>query len=202
MTNQVCGNNSITGASFSLYPMCDEFVEVILGSLEATDTSKVWVNTDDVTTTIRGKAVHVFDASRAIFMHAAKTGEHVAFNATYSVGCPGDSDGDKYMAKDDHPTNLEKVENIKQPVAAKFSLYPLGGGDYMDVIYKQIDAMKDYVTVQRAHYSTRLEGEAIHIFEGLEKVFNATVESGSRHTVMTVSISANSPSHKGDQVDE
>lgn len=43
--------------------------------------------------------------------------------------------------------------------------------------------------------ATRLEGEAIQVFNGLEKVFNATVEGGSSHTVMTVSISANSPSH-------
>lgn len=196
MKNQVYGDSSITGVSFSLHPMCDEFVDVILGSIETTDTSNVWVNTDDVTTTIRGKAVHVFDASRAMFMHAAKTGEHVAFNATYSVGCPGDSVGNKYMAEDDQPSNLEKVQNIKQPVAAKFSLYPLSGGNYMDVIYEQIEAMKEYVTVNPAHYSTRLDGEAIRVFEGLEKIFKATVKNGSSHTVMTVSISANSPSQR------
>ncbi|MDY0395545.1 YkoF family thiamine/hydroxymethylpyrimidine-binding protein [Virgibacillus halophilus] len=35
------------------------------------------------------------------------------------------------------------------------------------------------------------------MFDGLEKVFNQTVASGSSHTVMTVTISANSPSLKG-----
>lgn len=195
---QVCGDHSITGVSFSLHPMSDNFIDIILRAIESTDTSKVWIHTDDVTTTIRGKAVHVFDVSKAIFMHAAKTGEHVAFNATYSVGCPGDTDGDKYIAEDDHPNNLDEILGIKQPVAAKFSLYPLGGDDYMDMIYQQIEAMKEYVTVTRAHYSTRLDGKAISVFKGLENVFNATVREGANHIVMTVSISANSPSHKED----
>lgn len=88
--------------------MCDNFVEVILNSIEATDTSNVWMKTDDVTTTIRGKAVHVFDVSRAIFMHAAKTGEHIAFNATYSIGCPGDSEGNTMTTKDNVPDNSEQ----------------------------------------------------------------------------------------------
>jgi|SRR5690625_233582 len=196
MSTNRCGSQKITGVSFSLHPMCDDFVKVISDSIAATDTSKVWVKTDDVTTTIRGRAVHVFDVSQAIFMHAAHTGEHVAFNATYSVGCPGDTQGDFYMAEDDEAVNTEKIKHIDQPVAAKFSLYPLGGGDYMDLIYGQIEAMKDYVTVSPAHYSTRLDGEAHHIFRGLENVFQATVEHGSSHTVMTVSVSANSPSHQ------
>lgn len=198
MTRESCSKSNIAGVSFSIHPMSDNFIEIIKGAINESDTSKVHVKTDDVTTTIRGKLVHVFDAAKAIFMHAAKTGVHVAFQATYSLGCPGDSSGDVYMAEDDNPLNAEQVKDIKQYAAAKFSLYPLGGGNYMDIIYEQIEAMKKHVAVSPAHYSTRLEGEVIEIFNGLEQVFKATVEGGSSHTVMTVSISANSPSHKGD----
>ncbi|MFD1038235.1 YkoF family thiamine/hydroxymethylpyrimidine-binding protein [Virgibacillus byunsanensis] len=197
MTEQTCGTTNIAGVSFSVYPMCDGFVDIIKDALKEVDTSKVYMKTDDVTTTVRGKLTHVFDVTKATFMHAAKTGEHVAFQATYSLGCPGDSSGDAYMAEDEQTINTEKVKTMKQPVGAKFSLYPLGGGNYMDVIYEQIEAMKQHVTVSSAHYSTRLDGEAVSIFDGLERVFTATVEGGSSHTVMTVSISANSPSHKG-----
>lgn len=189
------GNQHIAGASFSLYPMSDDFVDVIQKSLSETDTSKVWMQTDDVTTTVRGKMVHVFDVTKAIMIHAAKTGKHVAFQATYSLGCPGDSEGDVYLSEDDNIANLGVSESGNQYAAAKFSLYPLGGGDYMDIIYEQIDAMKEYVSVKPAHYSTKLEGDVVHIFNGLEKVFQATVNSGSSHTVMTVSVSVNSPSH-------
>lgn len=198
MTNQQCTGPGIAGCSFSIHPMSDNFIEIITGALKNVDTSKVWMKTDDVTTTARGKLSHVFDVTKAIFIHAAKTDEHVAFQATYSLGCPGDSAGDVYLAEDDIPVNSPKVNDIKQPVAAKFSLYPLGGGNYMDVIMEQIEAMKRHVDVTHAHYSTRLDGESVNVFDGLEQVFNATVLGGSSHTVMTVSISANSPSSKGD----
>ncbi|HLQ98217.1 MAG TPA: YkoF family thiamine/hydroxymethylpyrimidine-binding protein [Candidatus Dormibacteraeota bacterium] len=196
MTKQTCGTNKIAGVSFSVYPMSDQFVDIILGALKEVDTSKVWMKTDDVTTTIRGKVEHIFDVSKAIFLHAATTGEHVGYQATYSLGCPGDSAGDVYMAEDDILMNAKQTNAMKQPIAAKFSLYPLGGGQYMDMIYEQIEAMKEHVEVSPSHYSTRLDGETVAVFDGLEKVFRATVEGGSTHTVMTVSISANSPSHQ------
>lgn len=202
MTSQHCSSSGIAGCSFSIHPMSDNFIEVITGALENVDTSKVWMETDDVTTTVRGKLPHVFDVTKAIFIHAAKTGEHVAFEGTYSLGCPGDSAGDVYMAEDDVPVNYGQVKDLNQPTAAKFSLYPLGGGNYMDVIWEQIEAMKEHVDVSHAHYATRLDGESIKIFDGLEQVFNATVDGGSSHTVMTVSVSANSPSHKGEDQDE
>lgn len=202
MTSQHCSSSGIAGCSFSIHPMSDNFIEVITGALEKVDTSKVWMETDDVTTTVRGKLPHVFDVTKAIFTHAAKTDEHVAFEGTYSLGCPGDSAGDVYMAEDDVTVNHIQVKDIKQSVAAKFSLYPLGGGNYMDVIWEQIEAMKEHVDVSHAHYATRLDGESIKIFDGLEQVFNATVDGGSSHTVMTVSVSANSPSHKGEDQNE
>lgn len=196
MTNQSCTDSNIAGVSFSLHPMSDDFIQIIESALNEVDTSKVWMNTDDVTTTVRGKLIHVFDVTKAIFTHAAKTGKHIAFQATYSLGCPGDSSGDVYMSEDESPVNRDQIKNTNQPVSAKFSLYPLGGGSYMEIIYDQIEAMKEHVTVSSAHYSTHLNGEAISIFNGLEQVFQTTVEAGSSHTVMTVSISANSPSHK------
>lgn len=196
MTNQYCDDSNIAGVSFSIHPMSDNFINIITEALNEVDTSKVWMKTDDVTTTVRGKLPHVFDVTKAIFIHAAKTGEHVAFQATYSLGCPGDSSGDAYMTEDEETLNSDHVKDIKQPVAAKFSLYPLGGGNYMDTIYEQIEAMKKHVAVTPAHYSTRLNGESVAIFNGLEHVFQATVNASSSHTVMTVSISANSPSQK------
>src|SRR5699024_6484304 len=188
------GNQQIAGASFSLYPMSDDFVDVIQNSLSETDTSKVWMQTDDVTTTVRGKMVHVFDVTKAIMIHAAETGKHVAFQATYSLGCPGDSEGDVYLSEDDNIANLGVSESGNHYAAAKFSLYPLGGGDYMDIIYEQIDAMQEYVSVTPAHSSTKLEGEVVHIVNGLERVFQASVNSGFSHTAMTVSVIVNSVS--------
>ncbi|AXI08895.1 thiamine-binding protein [Oceanobacillus zhaokaii] len=194
--NQGCTKRDVAGASFSIHPMSDRFIEIIKSALNEVDTRKVHMNTDDVSTTVRGNLIQVFDVTKAMFLHAAKTGEHVAFQATYSLGCPGDSKAEAYIANDQIPLNAELVNGINQYIAAKFALYPLGDGNYMDVIHKQIEAIRKYVTVSAANYSTRLDGDALAIFEGLEQVFKAVVKSGSSHTVMTVSISANSPSHE------
>lgn len=197
MQNQ-CGTSRIAGCSFSVYPMADRFKEIILEALEAVDTSKVWIETDDVTTLVRGRIPHVFDVTSAIFLAAAKDGEHVVFNGTYSIGCPGDFAGDVYMAEDEVKLNLPTTGGIKLDTASKFSLYPLGGGNYMDTIYSQIENMRSHgIAVSKSHYSTRLDGNAIDVFEGLEHVFTETESSGSSHTVMTVTMSANSPSAKG-----
>ncbi len=196
MESTKCGNSKIAGASFTLSPMSDDFVEVIESALAETDTSKVWMDTDDVSTIARGKIVHVFDVTKAICLHAANTGKHVSFQATYSLGCPGDVEADAYLASDDTPSNLIKAEEDNPFAAAKFSLYPLGGGDYMKTIYEQIEAMKKHVEVSKSHYSTKLAGSLLDIFNGLENAFQKTVDQGSSHTVMTVMISMNSPSHK------
>src|SRR5690625_709405 len=103
--NNQCGRSKIAGASFTLSPMCDDFVNIILGTLEKVDSSKVWMKTDDVSTTVRGKLVHVFNVTKAVCTYAAKTGEHVSFQATFSVGCPGDTETDAYMELDDVPSN-------------------------------------------------------------------------------------------------
>ncbi|MCP3028897.1 Ykof family thiamine-binding protein [Halobacillus sp. A5] len=195
--NEQCGNSRIAGCSFSVHPMSDHFIDHILDSLQEVDTTKVWLHTDDVTTTIRGRIEHVFDVTKAILLTIAKSGVHAAFQGTYSIGCPGDSSGDAYIAETSERVNEPSIHSIQQPIAAKFSLYPMGGGHYMDTIYHQIDHMKENgVNVSPAHYSTRLDGDTHQIFNGLESVFRKTEQSGSSHTVMTVTVSANSPSAK------
>ena len=61
-----CGLSPIVGFRFSLHPMTNDFISVIKGALQETDTSNVWMHTDDVSTVIRGKQVHVFNVAKAI----------------------------------------------------------------------------------------------------------------------------------------
>lgn len=184
----------IAGVSFSLYPMCDNFVDLILSSIKKLDSSKVWMKTDRVSTVVRGRITHIFDVTQAAFLNIAKTGEHVVYSATFSVGCPGDTEGHAYMDVDETPENRQLIESVKQDLSAKFALYPMGGGNYMDPIYEQIEAMKGHgVDVELTHYETMLDGPAQNIFSGLQSVLEAMEEAGSPHTVMTVTLSANSP---------
>ncbi|SFE03365.1 YKOF-related Family [Lentibacillus persicus] len=196
MPDNSCGNSRIAGCQFTLYPMSDRFVDIILGALEEVDTSKVWKETDDVSTCVRGKMVHVFDVSKALFLHAAKTGEHVAMSGTFSIGCPGDTEADAYMDETDAPLNEQRSNEISQEAGCKFALYPMGRDDYMNAIYEQIDLSKHRkVKVSGTHYATRLDGDVSDIFSALQASFTSVQEKVS-HVTMTFTISANSPSNK------
>jgi uncharacterized protein YqgV (UPF0045/DUF77 family) len=187
--------DQIAGCSFSVYPMCNGFANLIMNSLKQVDASKVWIQTDEVSTIVRGRMPHIFDVVEAVFLQAAQTGQHVVFSGTFSVGCPGDTEGHTYMAEDDIRMNTAITKSTEQEVVSKFALYPMGGGDYMDVIYEQIEAMKEHgVGVSLTHYETKLAGLAQKVFQGLEKVLTKTDKAGSPHTVLTATISANSPS--------
>lgn len=194
--NQYCGTSRIAGCQFSLHPMSDQFVNIILSTLEEVDTSKVWMETDDISTCIRGKMVHVFDVVKAVFLHAAKTGEHVAMNGTFSIGCPGDSKADVYMDETDVPVNEGKMSEISQAAGCKFALYPMGTEDYMDKIYEQINLSNDRnVDVTAVHYATRLDGDVHDIFQALYESFDLVQQKVS-HVTMTFSLSANSPTNR------
>jgi uncharacterized protein YqgV (UPF0045/DUF77 family) len=185
----------IAGCSFSLYPMSDQFTNLILSAIKTVDSSKVWMKTDRVSTIVRGRIPHIFDVTQAAFLEIAKTGNHVVYSATFSVGCPGDTEGHAYMDVDEAPLNSDLIESVEQDLSAKFALYPMGGGNYMDPIYEQIEAMKDHgIDVELTHYETMLDGPAQNIFNGLQSVLQAMEDAGSSHTVMTVTLSANSPS--------
>lgn len=183
-------------ADFTLSPMSEDFVKVILGTLDKTNTSKVWMETDDVSTVVRGKSVHVFDVTKAICVYAAETGKHVSFQARYSLGCPGNEETEAFLSTNDKSENTFTAEDENLYAAAKFSLYPIGSVDFSETILNQIEKMKTYVKVSRVPTATKLEGSLTAMFNGLEEVFQATVDAGADHVVMMVSVSMNSPSHQ------
>ncbi|EMR07003.1 Putative HMP/thiamine-binding protein ykoF [Bhargavaea cecembensis DSE10] len=190
-----CGVSPIVGFRFTLSPMTNEFIDVIKGALEEVDTSAVWMHTDDVSTVIRGKQVHVFNVAKALALHAAKTGVHVALNGTFSAGCPGDTAGDAYLDKPDEPLNNDTTE---QYVSSQFALYPMNNPDYMSVIYREVERAKERgVFNESMHYASGIHGDIHDVFEFYEETFTNARSEEHRHLVMTVSMSINSPSHGG-----
>ncbi|MGE8207131.1 YkoF family thiamine/hydroxymethylpyrimidine-binding protein [Heyndrickxia sp. NPDC080065] len=193
---QSCGTSRIVGFRFSLYPMTDEFVDIILSTLEQVDTSKVWVKTDDISTVIRGKMEHVFDVAKAIYLLSAQTEKHVVLNGTFSIGCPGDSDGDVFMSADGVRMNEDKIKNLHIEAPTQFALYPMNNESYMQIIADVVDLAKEKGTFTSGiHYASRLDGDAHDVFATLEQSFHYTQEKVN-HVTMTVNISANSPSRK------
>ena len=85
-----------SGAQISLYPMCDDFVSLILGSLSALDPyrSQLRIETDDLSTLLVGPPEVLFQAMRDLFVAVSKSGKHVVMHATISRGCPGEPDAE------------------------------------------------------------------------------------------------------------
>lgn len=74
------------GARFSLYPMTDRYVPVILGAIAGLRESGLQVETDDVSTFLGGQRDPVFAALERVFAKAVRTGEHVVMTALLSHG--------------------------------------------------------------------------------------------------------------------
>lgn len=183
----------ITGCRFSLYPMTDNFIPIILGSLEKTDTSRVWKDTDALSTVYRGKLPYVLDAVRALFVNAYKDGVHMALEGQFSKGCPGDISGDSMLDFDGEAPNAVTAGNVHFPVKCKFSLYPMGTPDYIDHIadvWRMAEA--DGLNPTSVHYVTRLTGDVQDIFSYFEKVC-AKMDGAVSHYIMHFTLSVNSP---------
>lgn len=190
-----CGLSPIVGFRFSLYPMADDFVSVIKGALEKTDTSNVWMHTDDVSTVIRGKQIHVFNVAKAIALHAAKTGKHIALSGTFSAGCPGDTAGDVYLNRSEEIANTDATT---QYVSSQFALYPMNNPEYMEIIYREVNRAKEQgVFNESMHYASGIHGDIHEVFAFYEEAFSNARSEEHKHLVMTVSMSINSPTHGG-----
>ena len=124
----------IAGCRFTLYPMSDKYIEIILGSLEKTNTSAVWSETDALSTVYRGKLPYVADAVQALFLNAYRPGVHMALEGQFSKGCPGDVSGDSVLNREGEAPNAALVKDIHFPVHCKLALYPLGDAQYIDEI--------------------------------------------------------------------
>ena len=183
----------ITGCRFSLSPMTDRFVDVILGAIEKVHTDKVWSTTDKLSTIYRGKREHVLDAVKACMVHAYHEGVHMTMEATVSKGCPGDTDAESFLAEDDVLLNEPETRDIHFPVACKIALYPMGVPDYMKYIADVENMAIDCGVYEKSsHYATILEGDVQDLFAYFDK---ATAYCGENlsHYILEITLSVNSP---------
>ncbi len=81
-----CGGTGFFGARFSLYPMTDRFVPVILDAIQGLRQPGLVVESDDVSTFLGGHPETVFGALRRTFARAAAGGEHVVMPVLFSYG--------------------------------------------------------------------------------------------------------------------
>jgi uncharacterized protein YqgV (UPF0045/DUF77 family) len=174
--------------------MNDSFVSIITEALEKTRTDAVWSSIDALSTVYRGRLPFVVDAARGLFVNAYCSDVHMVIEGQFSKGCPGDTDGDSYLALDGEPPNLPRVRDVHFPAIAKIALYPLGTENYIDGIAHVFRMAEDAgLNPKIIHYATRIEGDIHEIFDYLEAAcgYAATVAS---HFALTFTVSVNSPS--------
>ena len=198
-----------SGAQLSIYPMSDNFVGIILGALSALDPYRdhLRIETDDISTLIVGPPEQLFPAMRDLFVAASGGGIHCVLSAAVSRGCPGEPDDPACTPSEgvgnDRPlaerivVAREAVANSAitgRPVAAQFSLYPLGGAHHMDEIYGCIDFLKASGVFDRSkNFCTKLRGDAGPVFATLAEAF-LRFGAPDGHVALDVTVSANSPS--------
>ena len=197
------------GAQVSLYPMTDEFVDVIMSSIGALDPWRddLRIETDDISTLIVGSPEILFPALRALYVAAAQSGKHVVLRTTISRGCPGEPDDpicqSDALSGDLAPLDQRKLEALAavsdagetgQIAHAQFSLYVMGVGDHMSEIMGCIDFLKGSGTFDRSkNFCTRLVGDAGPVFETLSEAF-CRFGPPQGHVTIDLTVSANSPS--------
>ncbi|RWE54765.1 YkoF family thiamine/hydroxymethylpyrimidine-binding protein [Mesorhizobium sp.] len=198
-----------SGAQISLYPMCDDFVGVILKAISAMDFYRpnFRIETDDISTLIVGPPEQLFLAIRDLFASAAASGVHCVLSATVSRGCPGEPDDPicTPISGSSHELSLAErigaarahvdgAKKLEQEVAAQFSLYPLGEGHHMDEIYGCIDFLKTSGVFDRSkNFCTKLRGDAGPVFATLSEAF-LRFGAPQGHVALDLTVSANSPS--------
>ena len=197
------------GAQISLYPMTDDFVSVIMSSIEALGPwrDRLRVETDDISTLLVGAPEVLFPALRDLYTAAASTRHHVVLRCTLSRGCPGEADdricSTKALSAPETPLATRQSEALsavagaeeKGEVArAQFSLYVMGDGDHMEEIYGCIDFLKQSGCYDRAkNFCTRITGDAGPVFATIEQAF-CRFGPPEGHVTMDLTVSANSPS--------
>lgn len=190
------------GARFSLYPMTDRFVPVVLHAIEGLQESGLEVETDDVSTFLGGHPAAVFGALERAFSRAASGGTHVVMTVLFSRGCPGETVCDPALgavpagpAPDTQPARPSGEPAPR--VACQWSLYPLGIPGYMDVIYREIKRTRESDVFTRGqHFVSRLDGDLDAVLRSIRRSFEAAAGDAG-HVVAHVTLSANSPSAAG-----
>ncbi len=147
-----------SGAQVSLYPMSDDFVDIILGAIESLGPwrDRLRLETDSLSTLMVGPPDILFPAMRDLFCAASRSGVHTTMHATVSRGCPGEPDdfictpvagGRRDMPLADRVAEgrsaVATAPSMNQTIAAQLSLYPLGVDHHMDEIYGCIAFLKD-----------------------------------------------------------
>ena len=184
------------GARIAVYPMHDDFAETTLKAVRETNPADLYVAVDDLGTTVQGHPDRVFAYTEELFVQAAAAAEHVTATLLFSTG------GKPVDTTTAQPIDPVPLPEVNFSVAANWALYPLGAGDYSDVIVKAIEDAISRAAVESSVscYCSRLDGTAAAIFRTFKAAFMA-VRAQVPHTVIHATLSKGSPSEPKKRID-
>ncbi len=179
---------------FSLYPLREDFVPLILDAIDGLARFDIAVETDDLSTYLAGDEATLFEAVRASFGRVARSGAPLVLRATFSTESPVEpARAARAAPAGDEPA--EGVESwLPERVNAQFALYPLGTDTDGDTARAVIERAREaHVRVVERPLCTHLYGRGDDVFDVLRSAFT-TARAGAMRTVMTITVAANGPS--------
>lgn len=187
---------NFTGARMAVYPMHDGFVDTVLKAVGDTNPKDLYVAVDDLGTTVQGTPERVFAYAEELFVRAAAAADHVTAVMQFSAG------GKPVATTPQAAIDAVPLPDASFPVAANWTLYPLGVSEYSDLLIEAIEKAVHDAAVESSVscYASRLDGTAAAIFQTLKSAFTA-VRAQVPHTVIHVTLSKGSPSVPKKQID-
>jgi len=185
------------GARVTLAVMADDFAEVITRALRETDSTGLELQSDSVSTFVRGDEQRICDYLCGLIATVGRTGRHASASVLLSRGCPGEV----CRVIDELPLVSPPVLALTGiPVIAQWALYPLSDGataersaDHMRDITAVIDDARARRTFLRGdHFVTTLSGDLAQV---IATVAAGWVDVGRhvQHVTTHATISINSP---------
>lgn len=187
------------GARITVAVMADDYVRLITQALAAVNREGLQLDTDKISTFVRGSEQRLAEYLRDLIAAVAASGHHVVAHLMLSRGCPGEVCG----AVPPPALSSVRLDPSGVAVQAQWSLYPLAdagapapedGSDHLAPVWAAIEQARHDATFLRAeHFVTTLAGDLSDV---LRTVFATWLAAGSAvpHTVTHLTVGVHSPS--------
>lgn len=189
------------GARITLSVMSDDYVRVITNALAAVDGTGLELDTDRVSTFVRGPEQRIAEYLRDLVAAAAASGHHVVATLMVSRGCPGEVCGVVPPPAVETP----RLTPTGLIVQAQWSLYPLfdpvsappdgvpADADHLAPVWAAIDRAREAGTFLRAeHFVTTLRGDLSDVLTTVLDTWLAAAQA-TQHVVTHATVVAHSP---------
>lgn len=185
------------GARFTVAVMDGNFADIILAALAGANRAELMIETDRVSTLVRGVEQRVLEYLSEVIAGAARGGHHVTASILLSRGCPGEVTCATTPGMLAEAAAIPILAPTGIRAAAHWSLYPLDdtgwsgqAPDHMRDIYAAIDYAKERGTYVRGeHYATLLEGDLAEVLATVAAgwvLVGRSVQHVTSHAILSI----------------